>query len=418
MTDPAALVPFTCLGCGLACDDVAAEVAGGTVRGTARLCALGTAWLGDGRLPAAVRVRGRETGLGEAVDAAAALLTAARGRALVWLGPGLSVQALRAAVQLADHLRAAVDTATSATAASGILAAQRRGRASATLGELRNRADLVILWGVDAARRYPRLAERLLAVPAAAHLADPAARAVVRVAVGEDGLADAPDLRVGAADELAALAVLRAAALGQPAEVTAAHAPLAALGARVREARYVVLLTDGEDGDPARPPQRAEALTALGQALNGPTRAAHVVLRAGGNRSGVESLLTWQTGFPFAVDFGPGHPTYAPERRPLEVLAAGRFSAALVAGDAAALPAAAAAALDPRGVVAIGPRASAAAIGAEIAIDTGLAGVHEGGTAYRLDDVPLPLAALVDGPRSAAGILEALAEAIASRLRS
>ena len=48
------------------------------------------------------------------------------------------------------------------------------------------------------------------------------------------------------------------------------------------------------------------------QALNGPTRAALSSLRAGGNRSGAEAALTWQTGYPMAVDFASGVPRYAP----------------------------------------------------------------------------------------------------------
>ena len=44
--------------------------------------------------------------------------------------------------------------------------------------------------------------------------------------------------------------------------------------------------------------------------------------------------------------------------------------------------------------VVIGPRASSAAsLRPRVAIDTGLAGVHDEGTALRLDDVPLPVRA-------------------------
>jgi formylmethanofuran dehydrogenase subunit B len=43
-----------------------------------------------------------------------------------------------------------------------------------------------------------------------------------------------------------------------------------------------------------------------------------------------------------------------------------------------------------------------------IAIDTGVAGVHEAGTALRMDDVPLPLEAILPGPPSAASVIDAL----------
>jgi formylmethanofuran dehydrogenase subunit B len=52
--------------------------------------------------------------------------------------------------------------------------------------------------------------------------------------------------------------------------------------------------------------------------------------------------------------------------------------------------------------VVIGPDASAMTLGPRsVAIDTGLAGVHDGGTALRLDDVPLPAARR--GPGTASG---------------
>jgi formylmethanofuran dehydrogenase subunit B len=68
-------------------------------------------------------------------------------------------------------------------------------------------------------------------------------------------------------------------------------------------------------------------------------------------------------------------------------------------------------------VVAIGPRASLAPFGTAVAIDTGVAGIHEDGMAFRMDDVPVRLRAVLDAatlPRAAA-ILGALGERLARR---
>ena len=64
-----------------------------------------------------------------------------------------------------------------------------------------------------------------------------------------------------------------------------------------------------------------------------------------------------------------------------------------------------------RGDRAGAPRRRAAAP-RSVAIDTGLAGVHDAGTALRLDDVPLPVRALVPGPPAAATVVKALSEAV------
>jgi formylmethanofuran dehydrogenase subunit B len=60
--------------------------------------------------------------------------------------------------------------------------------------------------------------------------------------------------------------------------------------------------------------------------------------------------------------------------------------------------------------VAIGPRASELRPAAEVAIDTGVAGIHEGGIVFRMDDIPLPLRPSLAAPRETAFTLAALAE--------
>jgi len=65
-------------------------------------------------------------------------------------------------------------------------------------------------------------------------------------------------------------------------------------------------------------------------------------------------------------------------------------------------------------VVVIGPRASAAPFTAKVAIDTGVAGIHEAGIGYRLDDIPLPLQAPLSGARSAEALLRDLLARVAS----
>jgi formylmethanofuran dehydrogenase subunit B len=68
-------------------------------------------------------------------------------------------------------------------------------------------------------------------------------------------------------------------------------------------------------------------------------------------------------------------------------------------------------------VVLVGPRASEAPFPARVAIDTGVAGIHEAGLGYRMDDIPLPLRAVLPGPRSATETLERLAARLAEAAR-
>jgi len=396
----------TCLGCGCACDDIGLVVKRGRIVEAHNACALGTAWFGDGVVPAEIRVDGRAASLDQAIGKIAALLLGAH-RPLVYIAGDLSCEAQREAVAIADRLHAALDSL-AATAADSVLAAQRRGRASATLGEIRERTDLIVFWGVDPSDRYPRFSARY------AERSGGARPRVVSADVGAHRGPQDVDLRVAiaAADEVDALGVMRAAVGGRELGAVERFGPAIELARRMTQAKYVAIVVDGEPGaeTPTIDPDRAEALVALAQALNGPTRCALSTLRAGGNRSGADAVLTWQTGFPFAVDFAGGTPSYRPAAGAHALLAGREVDAALVVGAAATLPGPIVQGLVGGGlpVAIIGPRASTATLRPVVAIDTGVAGIHDGGTAFRMDDVPLPLRTSLDGPTGAPAVVRAL----------
>jgi formylmethanofuran dehydrogenase subunit B len=418
-----------CLGCGCACDDIRIRVEGQRIVDAARACALGVAWFGDGSLPDSPTIDGRPAAREAALESAAALLRAAR-RPLVYLAPGLTNEAVREAAALADTLGAALDSVTSATAMGAILAAQERGRASATLGEARQRADVVVWWGVDPSSRYPRYAERYTPLVRGLHVPDGrGSRTVIAVDIGDATAPADADRRfpLPPEDEIATLGALRGL-VGTASGEAARHDgnPVrAAVWARARalapalvSGRYVLVVADAEPPDgvaaSAADHVRLSALIALVQAMNGPTRAALSLLRAGGNRSGADAVLTSQTGYPTAVDFSRGAPRYRPFDGSAQQLAArGELDAAIVVGYLDEAPADVAAFIRTVPAVVIGPDASAMTLGPRsVAIDTGLAGVHDAGTALRLDDVPLPVRAVVPGPPPAAMVVKALCELV------
>src|SRR5438477_11039755 len=228
----------TCLGCGCACDDITVVVKQDRVAETRNACALGAAWFGDGRIPQDVRVDGRAAPLERALGEAARMLGAAK-RPLVYLAADLSCEAQREAVALSDRLGAMLDSITAA-AAAGVLAAQRRGRAGATLGEIRQRADVIVFWGVDPVARYPRFATRYAVEPRG--LEAPrgrGSRTVIAVDVGAGrGPADA-DARVEIAggDEVDALGVMRATVQGRVASDEARFRGSAELAGRMSQGR-------------------------------------------------------------------------------------------------------------------------------------------------------------------------------------
>jgi formylmethanofuran dehydrogenase subunit B len=410
MSGELAFRSVACLGCGCGCDDLEVRVRDGRIVGVAPPCPVATRWFGDGSVPAEISVDAAPASLEQAIEAAASLLRSAA-RPMVLLAPDLTTTAQRTAIAIADLLRAEVDGTTSDAAAAGLLAAQRRGRAGGTLGEIRNRADVVLFWAVDPRERYPRFLERYAAARTSTHVTG---RTHLSVSIaGDRGPAKAELAAEFAPElELEAIGVIRAVAQGRRLDgVAEALRPAVAIGERLLQGKYVAIVYDAEPGRNPRDDQRADSLLALGQTLNGPTRAMVVGLRAGGNRSGAEAALTWQTGYPMRVSLRDGGPRYRSARSGLARLGAGGADGLLVAGAASVvgeLP------LGSVPAVVIGPRASGVP-GARVAIDTGVAGIHESGTGYRMDEVPLPLTPVLVHPRRTAEVLGLLRSALGGR---
>lgn len=412
------------MGCGCLCDDITVIVGSGRIREARNACALGAAWFGDGVVPARTVVDGVDAAPDAALSAATERLARAH-RALVYLAPNLSCEAQRAGAAIADLLRGILDSVTTATAGSAVLVSQERGHASATLGEIRNRADVVAFWSADIDRRYPRFASRYAPEPPGLHVpGGRSARRVISIDVGEaTGPADADHrITIDPADEVTTLSALCAFATAREEERehlgerdAAAWVTARQLAPLLLAARYGTLVYDAEPDDRApRSPGRFDALAALAQALNGATRYAAIALRAGGNRSGADAVLTAQTGYPMAVDFARGTPRYRPHGgSALASLERQAVDVALVLGDASSLPPHALAAMDTVSCVVIGPRASETSFGTPaIRIDTTVPGIHAPGIALRTDDVPLPLRPSLQGPPSAELLLAQLVRAL------
>ena len=104
--------------------------------------------------------------LDEAVDAAAAILRRARAPLVYGLGQ-TSCEAQRRAVALAEAVGAVIDPGGAAHSAY-----QAIGSSTATFGEIRDRAELVVVWRADPAVTHPRLLERLRLDPAAVVVVD------------------------------------------------------------------------------------------------------------------------------------------------------------------------------------------------------------------------------------------------------
>jgi len=388
----------TCAGCGCACDDI--EV---TAAGPIRTCPLGDAWFAarTGDRPPVATVDGRTVRLDEAVDAAAAILRQARAPLVYGLGQ-TSCEAQRRAVALAEAIGAVVDPGGGSAAN---LAYQAIGSSTATFGEIRDRAELVVVWRADPVVTNPRLLERLRL-----ERATRGPRALVVVDAQRTATAEEADafVELDAADDFEALWTLRALVTSAPLDHGRASAPpLDDLSHRLLDARHVALLYGDE--------VEALALFALVRDLARDRHAVTLGLRRDANGRGAEDVLAWQTGFPAAVSFARGYPRANPgELSAAALLERGEVDAALVvASDPLEhLPAAAADRLRELPTVVVDARATATSQAARVAFAIAADGIEVPGTVHRMDGVPVPLRAPLAGERP--GVEEVLA-AIGSR---
>ncbi|HEY7529196.1 MAG TPA: hypothetical protein VIC56_00810 [Gemmatimonadota bacterium] len=379
---------IVCPRCGCACDDVEVVVRDGRVAEARGACEAGRRWLLAPRPeeePAAV-VEGRPVHDDEAVRAAARLLRDAR-RPLVWGLVRTSCEAVRPAVEIAERLRGAIDPAAGPNHPDAVAAFAEWGEVTTTLGEVALHRALVVLWLADPAGTHPRLLERF-------GVAGDESR-VVRVRAAPGG----GDWTVPPGRELETLWLLRELArrrmdgkaasgpVPDPADPSAALA--ARLLDRIAAAPYVAWVFDAPLGAGQQHALRATAAT-----LNAVTRVRLVPLRGGGNRVGAEAVLTWQTGFPIAVDFSAGWPrSLGRGTGAARLLETGAVDAALVVGaDPAELPDEPAfARLRDLPLVLLDSEPNSLDGAARVRLRSAPGGLASGGTLFRMDGVALGL---------------------------
>jgi formylmethanofuran dehydrogenase subunit B len=416
MTDTPTPDEFTfddvaCTVCGCVCDDLRVTVAGGAIVRAENACRLAAPWFAEqGTVAAPCRIGGEPAAFADAVARAAAILSAAKSPLIYGLSRS-TTDGQRRAVALADRLGATIDTTASTGHAASIVALQQVGESTCTLGEVKQRADLVVFWRSDPATTHPRHVERYC--PPGTVNGRPRRVIVVDSALTEtakaaDRFVDLPD-----GTDADALQRLRLMVRGLPVDATP---ELRDLAAELKRAKFAVVffgtdLTRGRLGH-----RTVEALLELVTELNDHTRAYARRMRRYSDVAGADSVLTWQTGYPFGVNFARGYPRYNPgEFTGPEMLARADADACLVVGSetVATFPPAALAGLRAIPTVLLDAPGRAPGFLPAVSFTTAVYGVHRPGTAYRLDEVPIPLRVLLptDAPDDA-GVLAAILAAL------
>ena len=391
-----------CTACACVCDDLKITVRDNRIVRAERACSLAEPWfMGQNAATASVAaVRGQTASCEEAVRAAADILRAARSPLIYGLSHS-STDGQRAAVALADRLGATIDTTASEGHAPSILAMQQSGESTCSLGEVRNRADLVIYWGSDPTESHPRHMERYTMEPTGLHIPRGRAdRTLVVVDVKPTATSAQADwfLPIEEGRDLEAFWTLRGLLRGiEPAPNANTGLPLAdlkRLAERMKFCRFGVIFFGYGVARQPLGNRNVEALLRLVIELNQFTRFHARRMRVVGDVSGADSVLCWQTGYPFSVNLARGYPRYNPgEFSAGDLLARREADAVLLVGSSrvASFPRAALDHLQSIPTILLDHAQAVPPIEPTVRITTAIYGIHRHGTAYRMDEVPIPL---------------------------
>jgi len=414
------LEDFPCALCSCVCDDLRLTVDNDRIIRAEKACSLAEPWLlghGSTRPPAA-RVDGHVATYDRAVARAAEILSKARSPLIYGLSRS-STDGQRAAVRLAELLGATIDTTASRGHAPSIMAVQQVGESTCSLGEVKNRCDLVIFWGCNPAETHPRHLERYAADCAGLFIPDGRrGRTLVVVDVQPTATSAQADqfvpIEQGHDFELlwALRSLLRGRAVTSPSVGGAPKTLVEDLFQRMIACRSGIVFFGF--GLARRPGGHLaiEALLRLVTELNDRTRFYARRLRGSGDVTGADSVLAWQTGYPFSVNLARGYPRYNPaEFSANEMLERGEPDACLFVGSYGVrrFTPQALSHLERTPTIALDPPNAEDDNRATVRFTTSIYGIHRAGTAYRMDEIPIPLReALVAYYPSDADVLSAI----------
>lgn len=411
-----------CPACACACDDLTVTTADNEIVAVEPHCQLATDWFRDNSraVQDQAEADGEPIPLNDALDRAASILAEADYPLIYGLSRS-STNGLRAAIELADQLGAVIDTTASLCHGPSIMALQNVGEVTCTLGEHRNRSDLVIFWGCNPAETHPRHAERYAVAPRGRYVPNGREGRTI-VVVGDadevsgwriDDAGTVPDLVVPVVPgrQFEALTSLRLLVQGKslpsdlPDQAGAEPTVLRELAERMTSCRHgVVFFGLGLTGTSIEYPvdnrnntlgqANVECLLQLVAELNAYTRFFARRMRLLSDVSGADTVLCWQTGYPFSVDLSRGYPRYNPgEYSAHDLLKRGDVDACLIVGSETLSAFSESAIRHLRQIpsIVLDYPATQAPFTPTVQFTTAAYGLKAAGTIYRMDGVPLPL---------------------------
>ena len=382
----------------------------------------------------------------EAIHKSAEILTRANYPVLYgW--SSTSCEAQRIGVELAEQLGGVLDNTSSVCHGPTVLAVQQVGLPSCTLGQVRHRADLVLYWGCDPLSSHPRHLRRYTVLAEGrfkktqnkketkdnlnsnqrqeleefqphVETDNPnpdftfqnlrkKARNLIVVDVRKTLTASIADffLKIEPNKDFEIIQALRMLVKDQEIDSQyVAGVPveyLKEVADVLINCSFGVLFFGMGLAQSKGKNRNIEAAIALVRDLNARTKFSILPMKGHFNVTGADIVSTWQTGYPFGVDFSLGYPRYNPgETTTIDILTRHESDAFLAVGSdpVAGFPKFAIEHLVKNSLIVIDPHLNLTAMMADVVLPSAIVGIETEGTAYRMDQVPLPLKKVVKPP--------------------
>ncbi|MBN2154186.1 MAG: formylmethanofuran dehydrogenase subunit B [Candidatus Lokiarchaeota archaeon] len=315
----------TCVFDGCACDDIACEVVNNEIVTVYNACKVGTANFlpcrGAERFTtplwrASKKEAFKPISWDEALDKAADILIKAK-HPMLFGWSETSVEAIREGVRLTELVGGTIDGQVTHCHGPSVQAIQEVGYAGATLGEVKNRADLIIYWGCNPMNAHARHMSRYSTyVSGFFRRHGRQERKLVVVDPRHTDTAKLADvhIQIELGSDYEAFQTLRALIRG--AAVTKEKVggiPIAVwkqLAEDMKAASYGAIFFGLGLTHSASKKNSVAAAIGLTQDLCNITKFQIMPLRGHYNVAGLNQVLSWLTGYPYGVNFARGFPRY------------------------------------------------------------------------------------------------------------
>lgn len=423
----------TCPVCGGSCDDIEVFYNGNEIK-TKNACRMGNAKFKE--MTSSHRITKPqlkdEDGFKDvewdvAVKKAAEILVNAK-RPVLFMGSEMSSEAMSAGLKLGEHINAIVDSNATICHGPSLMGIQEAGISSATAGEIRNRADVIVYWGTNVMDSMPRHLSRYSTfMRGFFRERGRSDRKIITVDPRETATAKASDihlqLKPNSDYELfsAILTVIRGYEPHESIEKTTgiSISEIKKVADTMVNAQFGAIFGGLGLASSEGKHRNVEMVLKLVAALNEYTKFTIGAIRGHCNVAGFNQVASWQYGYPFGLDFTRGIPRYNPgETTIVDILHRKEADAVLViCSDLGAhLPKSCVEYMKKIPVICIDIAPCPTTLVSDIVIPGVIDAMESSGTFYRFDNVPIHHKAFTDSPfpetRSNEGTLKQIFEEV------